>query len=176
MLLPMIIPATLPVRACHKAPTAKSTSATRTTDFLPRRSASTPASGLAIRAKRLVEDVIKLLSRVDIGRDRSDPMDTRVADITPVLAESISLSRRLERFETYSYPKSRPLMPAVNDRAQMNALSELEAGSSEHKLPPRSSRLPLGLSGSRNREAAATVSSLVIMQDYDRSHNNDLSI
>lgn len=92
MLLPMIIPATLPVTACHKAPTAKSTSATKMTDFLPRRSASTLASGLAIRAKRLVEDVIKLLSRVDIGRDRSEPMDTRVADITPVLAEGISLS------------------------------------------------------------------------------------
>lgn len=67
-------------------------------------------------------------------------------------------------------------MPAVNDRAQMNALSELDAGSSEPRLPLRSSRLSLGLSGSRNREAAATVSSPAIMQDHDRSHNNELSI
>ncbi len=69
-----------------------SISANRITCFRPSLSASTPASGLAISAKRLVEDVIKLLSSVDSGWDRSEPMDTRVDDITPVLRHDVSFS------------------------------------------------------------------------------------
>jgi hypothetical protein len=45
-----------------------------------------PASGLAMRAKRLVHDVIKLLSTVVRGRfERSESIDTSVDDMTPVL-------------------------------------------------------------------------------------------
>lgn len=91
MLLPNIIPGTLLVKACHNAPTVNSISATRTTYFRPRRSASTLAKGLAIRAKRLVEEVIKLLSRVDSGWERSGPIETRVEEITPVLEPSVSV-------------------------------------------------------------------------------------
>lgn len=53
----------------------------------PYLSASTPETGLAIRANRLVHDVIILLSAVVRGRcDRSVPMLINVAEMTPVLA------------------------------------------------------------------------------------------
>lgn len=85
-LRPAIIPHTLPVTACHNAPTAKRASATRITFLRPSLSARTPARGLAIRANRLVQDVIRLLSRVVRGRlERSEPIETSVEEITPVL-------------------------------------------------------------------------------------------
>lgn len=86
ILRPAIIPHTLVVKACHTAPTTNSASATRMTFFRPSLSAKTLATGLARSAKRLVELVIKLLSSVFRGRrERSEPMDTSVEEITPVL-------------------------------------------------------------------------------------------
>lgn len=86
MLLPAIMPHTALVTACIKAPRVKSTSATRMTFLRPNLSARIPASGLAIRANRLVQDVTRLLSNV-VRRwlERSDPIDTKVAEMTPVL-------------------------------------------------------------------------------------------
>ena len=56
------------------------------THLLPNLSAKEPATGLATRAKRLVQDVTRLLSSVERGRfERSEPIDTSVEDITPVL-------------------------------------------------------------------------------------------
>lgn len=56
------------------------------TVFRPDLSARIPANGLATSANKLVQDVIRLLSSVVSGRpDKSDPIDTRVADMTPVL-------------------------------------------------------------------------------------------
>lgn len=52
----------------------------------PYASARTPVSGEASSAKKDVQDVIRLLSRVVRGRDeRSVPIETRVEDMTPVL-------------------------------------------------------------------------------------------
>jgi hypothetical protein len=49
-------------------------------------SARIPVKGLATSANKLVQDVMRLSSRVVNGRlDRSEPMVTRVEDITPVL-------------------------------------------------------------------------------------------
>lgn len=74
--------------ACNNAPKTKRTSATRITLLRPSLSASAPATGLAIRANKLVEDVIRLLSKVVRGRlERSEPIDTRVDEMTPVLYE-----------------------------------------------------------------------------------------
>ena len=68
------------------APRINKPSATRITLFLPSLSARTLATRLAMRAKRLVELVIRLLSSVSRGRyERSEPMETRVEDMTPVL-------------------------------------------------------------------------------------------
>lgn len=55
------------------------------TFFRPNLSASTLAIGLANKANRLVQDVIRLLSRVVSGWERSVPIDTRVDEMTPVL-------------------------------------------------------------------------------------------
>ena len=44
-----------------------------------------PVTGLAIRAPRLVQEVMRPISRVVRGWPRSEPMETRVDDITPVL-------------------------------------------------------------------------------------------
>jgi hypothetical protein len=83
---PMIIPQTPVVQACHEAPSIKRTSAPRTTVLRPRESARMPESGEASRAKREVQDVIRDLSSVVSGREeRSEPMETSVEDITPVL-------------------------------------------------------------------------------------------
>lgn len=62
-------------------------SATKMTLFRPHLSASTLASGLANRANRLVQEVMRLLSSVVSGCDRSVPTETRVEEITPVLLE-----------------------------------------------------------------------------------------
>lgn len=86
ILLPKIIPHTWCVAACINDPRVNNISATRMTLLRPSLSANIPASGLAMRAKRLVQEVTRLLSNVVRGRfDRSEPMDTRVEDITPVL-------------------------------------------------------------------------------------------
>ena len=98
MLLPTIMPRTDNVKACHSAPTTKRASAARMAFFLPHLSAATPASGLAIRAKRLVQEVMRLLSNVLRGRfERSSPTETRVEDMTPVLRPRIR-ERQASRF------------------------------------------------------------------------------
>jgi hypothetical protein len=82
----MIMPQTEDVRACHKAPTTKSTSARRMTGLRPRWSASRPVRGEARSAKREVQLVMRDLSRVVRGREeRSVLMETRVEEMTPVL-------------------------------------------------------------------------------------------
>jgi len=64
----------------------KSTSATIITCFRPTLSAKTPASGLAKRANRLVHEVIMLFCAVVSALpDKSSLIETRVAEITPVL-------------------------------------------------------------------------------------------
>lgn len=132
------------------------TSATRMTYFRPSRSANIPARGLAIKANRLVEDVIRLLSRVESGRERSDLMDTKVEEMTPVLGYFVSLSYHIEfLWACNSYPNSIPLIPAANERAQMKVLGEVDRVSSDTKLPLRPSRLSLGLSGSGSRGVSA---------------------
>lgn len=86
MLLPNIMDHTLLVKACHSAPTVNSTSAMRMIFFRPSLSARTPDIGLAMSANRLVQDVMRLLSRVVSSLwERSVPMETRVEDMTPVL-------------------------------------------------------------------------------------------
>lgn len=104
MLLPAIIPHTDPVTACHSAPAVKRTSAIRIIFCRPSLSARIPARGLAIRAKRLVQDVISDLSSVVRGRlDRSLPMETRVEDMTPVLHANVScLAMHVEQAVTDS--------------------------------------------------------------------------
>jgi hypothetical protein len=68
------------------APMMKSRSAPRITFLRPSVSARTPVTGEARSAKNDVHDVMRLLSRVVRGREeRSEPMETRVEDITPVL-------------------------------------------------------------------------------------------
>ena len=44
-----------------------------------------PVTGLAIRAPRLVQEVMRPMSSVVRGWPRSEPMETRVDDMTPVL-------------------------------------------------------------------------------------------
>lgn len=85
MLLPIIMPITAVEAACHNAPMMKRISAIKITFLRPNLSANTPAAGLANKAHRLVQDVMRLLSRVVKGCERSSPIDTRVDDITPVL-------------------------------------------------------------------------------------------
>ena len=86
ILRPPTIPHTLSVHACHNAPMVNSTSATRMAVFLPTLSARTAVMGLAMRANKLVQDVTRLLSTVVKGRaERSEPIDTRVEEMTPVL-------------------------------------------------------------------------------------------
>ena len=63
-LRPRIIPHTAVDIACHSAPRTNRMSAMIMTGFRPSLSPRIPARGLAISAKRLVEEVIKLLSRV----------------------------------------------------------------------------------------------------------------
>jgi len=83
---PRIMPHTLEERDCHRAPTMKRASATRMTRLRPSPSAMSPEIGLARSAKREVADVMKDLSRVVRARsERSEPMETRVEDMTPVL-------------------------------------------------------------------------------------------
>ena len=87
-LRPTIIPATDEVMACHKAPPMNKMSATKTTRFRPIRSANTPAAGLATRAPKLVQEAMKLISRIVRECPRSLPMETKVEEITPVLKTS----------------------------------------------------------------------------------------
>jgi len=67
------------------APVIKRASATRITRFRPQESATTEAKGEMMRAKSEVQDVT-----IDLSSEESDlpdsevPMDTRVAEITPV--------------------------------------------------------------------------------------------
>jgi hypothetical protein len=83
---PTIIPPTLLVHACNSAPSMKRMSATRITVLRPYVSARIPVRGEARSAKKEVQEVIKLLSRVVRGREeRSVFMDMSVEDITPVL-------------------------------------------------------------------------------------------
>lgn len=61
----------------------------------PNLSASTPVNGLAINANKLVHDVMRLLSSVvNVRPERSDPMVTKVDEITPVLEVSTIVSER----------------------------------------------------------------------------------
>ena len=86
MLRPTIIPHTDDVYAWTRAPSTKSTSAAKMTGLRPRASARSPVSGEARRAKKEVHDVMRLLSSVVRGREeRSEPIETRVEDMTPVL-------------------------------------------------------------------------------------------
>lgn len=65
----------------------------------PNLSASTPVNGLAINANRLVHDVMRLLSSVVNGRpERSDPMVTKVDEITPVLEVPRIVSEREDQW------------------------------------------------------------------------------
>lgn len=96
MLRPTMIPQRLFVRACHNAAPMKRTSAAKMTFFLPILSARMPVIGLAMSAKRGVEDVIKLLFHaVNSCPERSEWIETRVEEMTPVLQHSISM---------YTYP------------------------------------------------------------------------
>ena len=84
--LPTIILHTVVDSACQIAPIINKISATIIIRFRPSLSARTPATGLAMSAEKLVQDVIKLLSSTVRGRwERSEPIDTRVEEITPVL-------------------------------------------------------------------------------------------
>lgn len=93
MLRPSIMPQTWLVKAWITAPSANNASAPSMTFRRPSLSASTPVNGLAISAHRLVQDVIRLLSSVVNGRfERSEPMVTKVDEITPVLEVSAIVS------------------------------------------------------------------------------------
>ncbi len=84
--LPKIMPKTFEANVCRSAPIVKSTSAVTITHFRPHLSARTPATGLTSKAQKLVLEVIRDLSRVVNSRfERSDLIDTRVLEITPVL-------------------------------------------------------------------------------------------
>src|SRR5271170_5225892 len=75
---PSIISHTELATACHNAPAVNNTSANSMTILRPNLSAKTPEIGLAIKAKRLVADVMRLLSKVVSSREeRSVPMETR---------------------------------------------------------------------------------------------------
>ncbi|KJZ78804.1 hypothetical protein HIM_01577 [Hirsutella minnesotensis 3608] len=77
--------ATVELSACSSAPATKSASAYSSTRRRPSRSASTDDSGDAASAKSDVDDVMTDLSRDVSVRPESDvPMETSVADITPV--------------------------------------------------------------------------------------------
>jgi hypothetical protein len=72
--------------AWRRAPAMKSRDARRITGLRPVDEARRPVRGLAMSAKREVELVIRLLSRVVRGRARSEgPMEMRVEEMTPVL-------------------------------------------------------------------------------------------
>lgn len=89
------------------APTVKRMAGTSMTDFLPNRSANNPVEGAEIKASSEVMAVTRALSGVVRGRfDKSDPMDTRVLEMTPV-----------------SNPNKRPLIPAERVRNRMTGLA-----------------------------------------------------
>lgn len=62
----------------------KRTSAIKMIGFRPTLSASSAVRGLATRALRLVQEVIRLLSRVVKGWPKSLRIETRVEEMTPV--------------------------------------------------------------------------------------------
>jgi hypothetical protein len=85
------------VRACNRAPRMKRMSAIRMTRFRPRESARRPLTGETRSAKREVDAAIKDLSSVVRAReDRDVPMETKVADITPVSSGLSSSQPRAE--------------------------------------------------------------------------------
>lgn len=68
-----------------RAPTIKSASAAKMTRRRPRASANTEAAGEATSAKRAVDDVMMDLSNdVKSRPERAVPIETRVAEMTPV--------------------------------------------------------------------------------------------
>ncbi len=156
------MPATVVVRACQRAPRTNKTSATRITLFRPSLSASILATGLARRAQRLVQLVIKLLSSVPRGRwERSEPMQTRVEDMTPVLnggsCHHMLLPKQVSgRGQTYSYPNRSPLIPAEKVRANMNQLGDVKSCSRKSTLSDSSLT---SVESSRMRGACALLTS-----------------
>lgn len=82
---PATIPGTVELRACRAAPAANSRSAARITGRRPKASARTEAKGEAKSARSDVLDVMRDLSReVRRREEREGPMETSVAEITPV--------------------------------------------------------------------------------------------
>ena len=79
-----------------------STSATRIITFRPYLSARMPVTGLAISAPRLVQEVMRPMSRVVSGWPRSEPMETRVDEMTPVLRILLVLAENQGRVYAYS--------------------------------------------------------------------------
>lgn len=76
---------TVVLMAWKTAPTMKRRSAHRMTRLRPSVSARTEENGEIRRAKRAVEDVMMDLSVESRSRpERPSPMDTRVAEMTPV--------------------------------------------------------------------------------------------
>lgn len=74
------------------APRMNRISARSITFLRPRLSASNPLAGEIIRAKREVQAVMRDLSSVERGRlERDEPMETSVAEITPVSSEADKL-------------------------------------------------------------------------------------
>jgi hypothetical protein len=70
--------------ACIIAPRMKAKSANKTTTFLPNLSAKYPDTGEIKRAKRAVADVMSDLSSTVSSWPSDEPIDTSVADMTPV--------------------------------------------------------------------------------------------
>lgn len=84
-LLPRTMPHILLVTAWSRAPSTNRPSAIRIILLRPRRSARMPVAGETNKANSEVQHVMSDLSRVVSGRwERSLPMETRVADMTPV--------------------------------------------------------------------------------------------
>lgn len=77
-------------------------SASMTTHLRPNLSASRPESGEMRRAKRAVEDVMRDLSRTVRGCPSEEPIETRVADITPVSSTLLKIHEGMEGLEPYS--------------------------------------------------------------------------
>jgi hypothetical protein len=83
----------------------KRASATNITRLRPQESATTEAKGDTRRAKRDVHDVMMDLSSDDRGLPESDvPMDTRVADITPVSSVGCPLALKVVGILKVSQP------------------------------------------------------------------------
>jgi hypothetical protein len=152
--LPAIMPHTLPVQACHSAPTTKRMSAVSMMVLRPSASARTPDSGETRSAQKEVAEVMRDLSRVVRGREeRSELMETRVEDMTPVLQvpdqhyvldsinhgpDSVVNWRNRDGY-TYSYPNNNPDTPAQKVSTQINLPGLTSLLSSTSKSSPSSS-------------------------------------